>query len=1283
MDLRWVSKNQVPILYSASFAVLSILFGILWAIVLLITIELVENNFEFDLNIDKPQETIEQDVDYRNNYRRPYSVGNRFHQNTLYQPEGNMFSMDEKKKRYGQGDSRPSLMSLIKHGSGNYNKENRTLDKNQPLLAVVKNNIHLRSELSHTSKSPLYKNLIPNNSGRNSSFGVYKSPTVVMSPNVHQASGWYSPGHRISSPVMSPSVSLNQSNIYSNTDLNKSTGLEVHGSYFLNRSLLHSNLVEEEETFSLVNSKFKSPRDSRTHTPQKKPKQPTLMDETSTEAVISVLKEKSKRKRAMDVHEEEEEQHKADECSRKKIKFDPFDDTIDDLFPPVQKRKRINSKNVIVTKKRLASVGTQYENVKTNNEEINLGRPSNKRSKYGLTDDQTNELMSEERKENYLTPKISEASEKSADGSTTQIQGKEEARVESMPTSVDVSNVVEDQIFQTPLKQNETFKELKTSSALKSLKSPYKKIFPSNLAPGSVEKRRKHPVFFTAKIDVDDIQSKREEYGDRGASLKAFRLDQEEAKQRIESIFAEDEVDFKTTIVKTQSVVPTTSLSNVVSLVPSSTTASVLSVLNTTTKPDQKPAASISFNNTPAPSALPASSTTTGITTVSLPNLTGTSSDPKKTTPKKVSFTLPATTAIAQSLFPSAQTNSTSSGFSFKPTTDTNSSNASTSLKDSNSAPPPFAFNINASVTTTVSSISGGFSLSSNNTSTGPKLPSFSEAMAKPIVPATSTSIPSTACLSAPPVTTAGIPSGISFNFAPKVSSAAPALTTSSVTPAFGGLTASAANLFGASSTSTTNSTTASVSSVANVFGAPSNVINTSQSAPSFNFGQSTTKSITANVFGAPASSSQPASNVFGAPNTISNGFSFKLPTSALTSSTKTTTPGGFNFGTTTPAQPSSQGVFAPSTQSTPVAQNVFVSSAPASATSNIFGNSSSTNAFGSSAPSTTAASLFGKPATTATGFSFGNNTTTSNTSFSFGSTTTTSSTTVTNFGQTTTSSSGFGGGFAAASSKASIFRQASTATASVFGQQPTSTASVFGHQSTSNASVFGQTKSSSSVFGQPAASGSVFGQSTGGVSSSVFGQNPKSTASVFGQPSASQTGSVFGQPTTSTSVFGKSNATNAFGAPSSGSTLIFGAPSAAPTPFGNAAVNTSDKKPIASVFGTTKSDSAANPFGQPSSTGFNFGGGAGGNNTFGAPSTPVKPSFNFGAASQGTSTFGAPSTPSFATPQQLFGTPQVAAPFGAPAAASPGPGGFTIGAGGTGAPQGRAVHRARRRMKR
>lgn len=61
---------------------------------------------------------------------------------------------------------------------------------------------------------------------------------------------------------MSPSVTLIRSNIYdlkgpSHTQSPLNGSLEVHGSYFVNKSLLHSNLVEEEQ-FSLVNSQFNS-----------------------------------------------------------------------------------------------------------------------------------------------------------------------------------------------------------------------------------------------------------------------------------------------------------------------------------------------------------------------------------------------------------------------------------------------------------------------------------------------------------------------------------------------------------------------------------------------------------------------------------------------------------------------------------------------------------------------------------------------------------------------------------------------------------------------------------------------------------------------------------------------------------------------------------------------------------------------------------------------------------------------------------------------------------------
>lgn len=51
MDLKWLFSNQLLFLYVISFLTFSSLFGILWAAVLLISIELIENNFEFNINV--------------------------------------------------------------------------------------------------------------------------------------------------------------------------------------------------------------------------------------------------------------------------------------------------------------------------------------------------------------------------------------------------------------------------------------------------------------------------------------------------------------------------------------------------------------------------------------------------------------------------------------------------------------------------------------------------------------------------------------------------------------------------------------------------------------------------------------------------------------------------------------------------------------------------------------------------------------------------------------------------------------------------------------------------------------------------------------------------------------------------------------------------------------------------------------------------------------------------------------------------------------------------------
>ena len=80
----------------------------------------------------------------------------------------------------------------------------------------------------------------------------------------------------------------------------------------------------------------------------------------------------SKRKRVRsEIVEDEPQQTQNNESSRKKIKFNSLDDTLDDLLPAKQRlnqsKKRINGKHVIVTKKRHASIGIQCDSAPVRN----------------------------------------------------------------------------------------------------------------------------------------------------------------------------------------------------------------------------------------------------------------------------------------------------------------------------------------------------------------------------------------------------------------------------------------------------------------------------------------------------------------------------------------------------------------------------------------------------------------------------------------------------------------------------------------------------------------------------------------------------------------------------------------------------------------------------------------------------------------------------------------------------------------------------------------------------
>ena len=85
MDLKWLFSNQLLFLYGISFLTFSSLFGVLWAVVLLISIELIENNFEFDVNVaDEPDRNILKETTV---YLRNYSLSQDSHQETNYHKE--------------------------------------------------------------------------------------------------------------------------------------------------------------------------------------------------------------------------------------------------------------------------------------------------------------------------------------------------------------------------------------------------------------------------------------------------------------------------------------------------------------------------------------------------------------------------------------------------------------------------------------------------------------------------------------------------------------------------------------------------------------------------------------------------------------------------------------------------------------------------------------------------------------------------------------------------------------------------------------------------------------------------------------------------------------------------------------------------------------------------------------------------------------------------------------------------------------------------------------------
>lgn len=87
--VKWVRNNQLLLSYVSCFFLFSFLFGILWAIVLLVTLELIEDNFQIDIfsKAEQDQESLEEEEKI---YFRKYNFSNSANNIT------EMYSRDDK-----------------------------------------------------------------------------------------------------------------------------------------------------------------------------------------------------------------------------------------------------------------------------------------------------------------------------------------------------------------------------------------------------------------------------------------------------------------------------------------------------------------------------------------------------------------------------------------------------------------------------------------------------------------------------------------------------------------------------------------------------------------------------------------------------------------------------------------------------------------------------------------------------------------------------------------------------------------------------------------------------------------------------------------------------------------------------------------------------------------------------------------------------------------------------------------------------------------------------------
>lgn len=1278
----WVEKYPV-FSFVCAIIVLTYIYGLCWTIVILITLYLIEQTLR-DTDDEEEiygKQLISNQSTNLNSFQKPVAK-----RPAIYR---NMFTNSNNKKK--NIEKRPSLQELVHLKRGG--KDNVTPNSRQPLAAIIKNNMNIKFTNAELEKrKPLYTSLrthsprtasSPNTSRNiasplNNRTQFNNSPSTMIKRNFNN-----SPSLNVSnlngslvlnrsgfngSPSLNQSSLLTSVNVSANTSISSplNDSLEVHGSYFINRSVLHSPAAEVPTSPSVP---FLKSLNKETGT--------CFSSKSSAEAVVEALKQKSKRKRVpVDI---------LDETNTKKKRTEDIDVTLMELLPNNAKRKN-NSDD-----KEVSSIATQCAFDDDYNIKKKKKIRTEKVSKFGLSQNQIDELSNE----------TAVGSLGKSDDKLTVTESEEEGSVKgilsenSKKTSQDSPFNKSVSFADTPdmkKQQNEPLSKTNTKlSALRNMESPYKRLFKDrplkNITPESVKKMRKHPVYFTAKINIDEIQQHREEYGESGVSLKAFRLDKEEAAKRIDSLFDEtdSDVDFKLKSV--------TVTSNTITV--TSTAAISLPSLSTSTLLTSEGVKANLFGTNSSSSTVITNASATVTSTFSFGGLSSlTSSNAASSIPSLLpsSSTLTSLPSLLSSVASAATSVITTAAIDFGIVP---SSSLSTSASGLSTTPSAVSAQSSAPTLPTLSSLSkvcfgGGAAVAA----AAPTLSSAAPSLAFPSVSQTASLLPTLQTFGAPAAATSLSAAPATFNFGVKQQPAlAPALSTSS-TAASQPLAAGAFS-FGASSIAAPAASSASGFSFA-----PAAAINPPSAAASSAAPLASVPS--KNLFGgaslqgfggpAAATSSQLQPSMFGAVKTTPAvaPASFQAPqfsvgvSSAPAPVTQASMFGGFSQPKTTSVAPPAAGllpgnIFAPSQTNTGSGGFSFGATAVAAPVAPSTG-------FSFSAASVASTAL---PAPTG-GFSFPSTTTTASTGFGgFGSTAAPTSGNIFNistapaasapssniFGQASSAKTQPSGGIfgtpTPATTTTNIFGAASTASKNIFGAPPASSApppatqNIFGAAPTQNA--FGSSTQTNG-FGV-ASTQNIFGGSTAAPQpqASIFGGQSKPTGGFnFGAPAATSApaagGFSFGATTTAStgSVFGQSNSSVFGSTPATNNTNVFGAPAAAaPKP-------------------------TENPFDFSSSLG-----GAPNINFGGASAAPAqkempKPSFNFGAA-PATPTFGGTAaSPAFGNIQQpAFGSPQ---PFGTPTinpAAAGGGGGFTIGSGTSNPPPTRQTQRARRRLRR